>query len=93
MASHGTRARREGRAVRCDTTNGTLARTPSGTWRSCAPLAASRPELVRSVMHGLAEGLAAHSARQAELGLDDLTDDSAAATMAAFLTSGTGAPA
>ncbi|MEW2071588.1 cell wall protein [Streptomyces sp. NPDC007346] len=57
------------------------------------PLAASRPELVRSVMHGLAEGIAAHSARQAELGLDDLTDDSAAATMAAFLTSGTGAPA
>ncbi|WP_309345216.1 cell wall protein [Streptomyces sp. OUCMDZ-4982] len=57
------------------------------------PLAASRPELVRSVMHGLAEGLAAHSARQAQLGLDDLTDDSAAATMAAFLNSGTGAPA
>lgn len=57
------------------------------------PLAASRPELVRSVMHGLAEGLAAHSARQAELGLDDLTDDSAAATMATFLTSGTGAQA
>ncbi|WP_159041128.1 cell wall protein [Streptomyces sp. CFMR 7] len=57
------------------------------------PLAASRPELVRSVLHGLAEGLAAHSARQAELGLDDLTDDSAAATMAAFLNSGTGAPA
>ncbi|MFH8873125.1 cell wall protein [Streptomyces griseus] len=57
------------------------------------PLAASSPDLVRSVMHGLAQGLAAHSARQAELGLDDLTDHSAAATMAAFLNSGTGAPA
>ncbi|MFE2625476.1 hypothetical protein ACFXKH_36275 [Streptomyces caelestis] len=57
------------------------------------PLAASSPDLVRSVMHGLAEGLATHSARQAELGLDDLTDHSAAATMAAFLNSGTGAPA
>lgn len=56
------------------------------------PLTASSPDLVRSVMRGLAEGLAAHSARQAELGLDDLTDQSAAATMAAFL-SGRGAPA
>ncbi|MEU0102946.1 cell wall protein [Streptomyces sp. NPDC006267] len=57
------------------------------------PLAASSPDLVRSVLDGLAHGLAAHSARQAELGLDDLTDQSAAADVAAFLSSGTGAPA
>ncbi|MGW5991500.1 cell wall protein [Streptomyces anulatus] len=57
------------------------------------PLAASSPDLVRSVLDGLAEGLATYSARQAELGLDDLTDQSAADTMAAFLSSGTGAPA
>ncbi|MEE1735474.1 cell wall protein [Streptomyces sp. BE147] len=57
------------------------------------PLAVSSPDLVRSVLDGLAEGLATYSARQAELGLDDLTDQSAAATMAAFLSSGTGAPA
>lgn len=57
------------------------------------PLAASSPDLVRSVLDGLAEGLAAYSARQAELGLDDLTDQSAAASMAAFLSSGTGVPA
>ncbi|MEI7029685.1 cell wall protein [Streptomyces pratensis] len=55
------------------------------------PLAASSPDLVRSVLDGLAEGLAAYSARQAELGLDDLTDQSAADNMAAFLSSGTGA--
>ncbi|WP_406412285.1 hypothetical protein OG923_25140 [Streptomyces halstedii] len=46
---------------------------------------------MRSVLDGLAEGLTTHSARQAEFGLDDLRDQSAAATMAAFL--GTGAPA
>ncbi|MFD3754751.1 hypothetical protein ACFWVT_31890 [Streptomyces cyaneofuscatus] len=57
------------------------------------PLAASSPTLVRSVLDGLAEGLAAYSVRQAELGLDDLSDQSAAADMAAFLNSGTGAPA
>ncbi|MFJ9195484.1 cell wall protein [Streptomyces globisporus] len=57
------------------------------------PLAASSPDLVRSVLDGLAEGLAVYSARQAELGLDDLSDHSAAADMAAFLNSGTGAPA
>ncbi|WP_159103741.1 cell wall protein [Streptomyces anulatus] len=57
------------------------------------PLAASSPDLVRSVLDGLAEGLATYSARQAELGLDDLTDQSAADNMAAFLSSGTGAPA
>ncbi|MFE4692109.1 cell wall protein [Streptomyces sp. NPDC056749] len=57
------------------------------------PLAASNPDLVRSVLDGLAEGLATHSARQAEFGLDDLTDQSAADNMAAFLSSGTGAPA
>ncbi|MEU9677846.1 cell wall protein [Streptomyces parvus] len=57
------------------------------------PLAASSPDLVRSVLDGLAEGLATYSARQAELGLDDLSDQSAAADMAAFLNSGAGAPA
>ncbi|RLV64256.1 fructose-bisphosphate aldolase [Streptomyces sp. CBMAI 2042] len=57
------------------------------------PLAASSPDLVRSVLDGLAEGLATYSARQAELGLDDLSDHSAAADMAAFLNRGTGAPA
>ncbi len=57
------------------------------------PLTASSPDLVRSVLDGLAEGLATYSARQAELGLDDLSDHSAAADMAAFLNSGTGAPA
>lgn len=56
------------------------------------PFAASSPDLVRSVLDGLAQGLATYSARQAELGLDDLTTDDAAADMAAFL-SGTGAPA
>ncbi|MFD5694380.1 cell wall protein [Streptomyces rubiginosohelvolus] len=45
----------------------------------------SRPELVYDVMQGLAEGMAAYSARQAEQGLDDLTDCDAAADMAAFL--------
>ncbi|MEU2415146.1 cell wall protein [Streptomyces sp. NPDC013099] len=57
------------------------------------PLAASSPDLVRSVLNGLAEGLASYSARQAKLGLDDLSDQSATADMAAFLNSGTGAPA
>ncbi|MGW4840085.1 hypothetical protein [Streptomyces globisporus] len=48
---------------------------------------------MRSVLDGLAAGLATYSARQAELGLDDLSDQSAADTMAVFLSSGTGAPA
>ncbi|MEU4265624.1 cell wall protein [Streptomyces argenteolus] len=48
-------------------------------------LTASRPDLVRSVLDGLAEGLAAYSASQAERGLDDLTDRDAAADIAAFL--------
>lgn len=59
-------------------------------------LAASRPDLVRNVLDGLAAGLAAYSARQAEQGLDDLTDTGAEAAMAAFLgttTSTAGAPA
>ncbi|WP_326615319.1 cell wall protein (plasmid) [Streptomyces scopuliridis] len=47
---------------------------------------ASRPDLVRSVLDGLAQGMAAYSARQAEQGLDDLTGADAAADMAAFLT-------
>ncbi|MFB7049669.1 hypothetical protein ACFCX7_26450 [Streptomyces microflavus] len=51
-------------------------------------LGASRPELVLDVLEGLAAGMAAHSARQAELGLDDLTDANAAADMAAFLAGG-----
>ncbi|MCX4657356.1 hypothetical protein OG249_36455 [Streptomyces microflavus] len=51
-------------------------------------LGASRPELVLDVLEGLAAGMAAHSARQAELGLDDLTDTDAAADMAAFLAGG-----
>ncbi|CAM5533967.1 cell wall protein (plasmid) [Streptomyces californicus] len=45
----------------------------------------SRPELMLDVMQGLAEGMAAYSARQAEQGLDDLTESDAAANMAAFL--------
>lgn len=45
-------------------------------------LTASRPGLVRSVLDGLAAGMAAYSARQAEYGLDDLTG-AAAADMAA----------
>ncbi|MFF7365445.1 cell wall protein [Streptomyces sp. NPDC008125] len=49
-------------------------------------LAASRPDLVQDVLAGLAEGLATYSARQAEQGLDDLTDHADAETaMAAFL--------
>ncbi|MDG9687727.1 cell wall protein [Streptomyces sp. DH18] len=51
-------------------------------------LGASRPELVLDVMEGLAAGMAAYSAHQAEQGLDDLTDASAAADMAAFLSAG-----
>ncbi|MFB7211076.1 hypothetical protein [Streptomyces sp. NPDC056255] len=54
-------------------------------------LTASAPGLVRSVLDGLAAGMAAYSARQAECGLDDLTDTSAAADMAAFLGTTTGA--
>lgn len=54
-------------------------------------LTASKPGLVRSVLDGLAAGMAAYSARQAERGLDDLTDTSAAADMAAFLGTTTGA--
>ncbi|MFI0012487.1 cell wall protein [Streptomyces globisporus] len=45
----------------------------------------SRPELALDVMRGLVEGIAAYSARQAEQGLDDLSDADAAAEMAAFL--------
>lgn len=59
-------------------------------------LFASEPGLVRSVLDGLAQGLATYSARQAEQGLDDLTDHDAAADIAALLastTSTTGAPA
>ncbi|WP_331757527.1 cell wall protein (plasmid) [Streptomyces sp. NBC_01650] len=48
-------------------------------------LIASKPGLVRSVLDGLAAGMAAYSARQAQHGLDELTDTSAAADMAAFL--------
>ncbi|WP_405812566.1 hypothetical protein OG524_36465 (plasmid) [Streptomyces sp. NBC_01520] len=48
-------------------------------------LTASRPDLVRSVLDGLTEGLAAYSAVQAERGLDDLTDHDAATDIAAFL--------
>ncbi|GGS24526.1 hypothetical protein GCM10010284_66830 [Streptomyces rubiginosohelvolus] len=44
-----------------------------------------RPELALDVMRGLVEGMAAYSARQAEQGLDDLSDADAAADMAAFL--------
>ncbi|WP_327129648.1 hypothetical protein [Streptomyces sp. NBC_01727] len=47
-------------------------------------LTASRPGLVRSVLDGLAAGMAAYSARQAEHGLDDLSG-AAAADMVAFL--------
>ncbi|MFG3532739.1 cell wall protein [Streptomyces sp. NPDC047917] len=54
-------------------------------------LTASKPGLVRSVLDGLAAGMAAYSARQAVLGLDDLTDHDAAADMAAFLGTTTGA--
>ncbi|MER8268025.1 cell wall protein [Streptomyces griseus] len=54
-------------------------------------LGASRPELVLDVMAGLAAGMAAYSAHQAERGLDDLTDESAAADMAAFLAAGVSA--
>ncbi|MFE9913060.1 cell wall protein [Streptomyces clavifer] len=46
---------------------------------------APRPDLVRSVMDGLAAGLATYSATQAELGLDDLGDHDAVADIAAFL--------
>ncbi|MCL7382185.1 cell wall protein [Streptomyces sp. 35G-GA-8] len=52
---------------------------------------ASRPDLVRSVLDGLAQGMAAYSARQAEQGLDDLTGADAAADMAAFLGTGVAA--
>lgn len=45
----------------------------------------SRPGLMLDVIQGLAVGMAAYSARQAEQGLDDLTDSDAAADMAAFL--------
>ncbi|MEU4032402.1 cell wall protein [Streptomyces anulatus] len=51
-------------------------------------LGVSRPELVLDVMEGLAAGMAAYSAHQAEQGLDDLTDVDAAADMAAFLAAG-----
>ncbi|MFD6275052.1 hypothetical protein ACFWFI_05690 [Streptomyces sp. NPDC060209] len=39
---------------------------------------APRQDLVRSVLDGLAAGMAAYSARQTEQGLDDLTDAAAA---------------
>ncbi|WP_143673764.1 hypothetical protein [Streptomyces sp. or20] len=51
-------------------------------------LGVSRPDLVLDVMEGLAAGMAAYSAHQAEQGLDDLTDVDAAADMAAFLAAG-----
>ncbi|MYZ34404.1 MULTISPECIES: cell wall protein [unclassified Streptomyces] len=50
-----------------------------------AAFTASRPDLVRGVLDGLAQGMAAYSARQAAQGLDDLTGVDAAADMAAFL--------
>ncbi|WP_405809195.1 hypothetical protein OG524_04710 [Streptomyces sp. NBC_01520] len=56
-------------------------------------LAASRPDLVRSVLDGLAAGLAAYSATQAERGLDDLGDHDAAGDIAEFLSGSTGVPA
>lgn len=69
--------------------------TPEPWDNDAAPAAftASRLDLVRSVLDGLAAGMAAHSARQAEQGLDDLTDAAAASDMAAFLatTTSTGA--
>ncbi|MFG2630796.1 cell wall protein [Streptomyces sp. NPDC048473] len=49
---------------------------------------ASSPSLVRCVLAGLAAGMAAYSATQAELGLDDLTGADAAADMAVFLGTG-----
>ncbi|MDX2622709.1 hypothetical protein AB0D68_33510 [Streptomyces sp. NPDC048212] len=54
---------------------------------------APRLDLVRSVLDGLAAGMTKYSARQAEQGLDDLTDAAAASDMAAFLatTTSTGA--
>ncbi|MEU5617553.1 cell wall protein [Streptomyces sp. NPDC047802] len=57
------------------------------------PFTAPRQDLVRSVLDGLAAGMARYSARQAEQGLDDLTDTAAASEMAAFLntTASTGA--
>ncbi|MGW2110927.1 hypothetical protein [Streptomyces sp. NPDC001948] len=58
---------------------------------SAGPLTATRPDLVRDVLAGLRTGLATYSARQAEQGLDDLSAPSAAADMAAFLTTTTGA--
>ncbi|MFJ8620177.1 cell wall protein [Streptomyces clavifer] len=64
------------------------ARVAAEDWdeqESFGALTASRPDLVRSVLDGLAEGLAAYSASQAERGLDDLTDHDAAADIAAFL--------
>ncbi|MFI5945844.1 cell wall protein [Streptomyces uncialis] len=55
-------------------------------------LRASRPDLVADVLAGLAQGMAAYSAHQAANGLDNLLDDdddSAAASIAAFLGTGT----
>ncbi|MCX4902348.1 winged helix-turn-helix domain-containing protein [Streptomyces sp. NBC_00892] len=58
---------------------------------AAGPLTATRPDLVHDVLAGLRTGLATYSARQAEQGLDDLSARSAAADMAAFLTTTTGA--
>jgi hypothetical protein len=58
---------------------------------AAGPLTATWPDLVHDVLAGLRTGLATYSARQAEQGLDDLTDAAAAADMAAFLTTTTGA--
>ncbi|WP_329046692.1 cell wall protein [Streptomyces sp. NBC_01422] len=69
--------------------------TPEPWFNDAAPgaFAAPREDLVRSVLDGLAAGMAAYSARQTEQGLDDLTDAAAASDMAAFLgtTASTGA--
>ncbi|MFB8030619.1 MULTISPECIES: cell wall protein [unclassified Streptomyces] len=56
-------------------------------WDNSAAVAftAPRQDLVRSVLDGLAAGMAVYSARQIEQGLDDLTDAVAASDMAAFL--------
>ncbi|MFJ8870797.1 cell wall protein [Streptomyces sp. NPDC102473] len=49
-----------------------------------AAFTASREDLVRSVLDGLAAGIAVYSARQTEHGLDDLTDAATASDVAAF---------
>ncbi|MFF4249470.1 cell wall protein [Streptomyces sp. NPDC001822] len=61
--------------------------TPEPWDNEAAPgvFTAPRWDLVRSVLDGLAAGLAAYSVRQSEQGLDDLTDAAAASDMAEFL--------